>query len=303
MATVITTGSAPKLLWPGLQAIWGDNYRQEDQLWRGMFDVNNSTKSYEEVQQLIGFGLAPVKEEGSSVQYDTWRQGFTTRYDNKPFSLGFIVTREQIADNQYKETASRRTRLLAFTARSTKEVVHANVYNRATTAGFVGGDGVTLLNAAHPTADGTQSNLLATAADLSETALEDLTIQIRNAENDRGLKIMIQPRKLIVAPAERYNATRILESHLRVGTTDNDANAMYNNGTVPEGWMDNPYLTDTDQWFVRTDCPESMTSFERDAIEFAEDNDFDTSNQKYKFYERYIPGWSDWRGLYGSPGV
>lgn len=303
MPSTITTGSAPKLLWPGLQAIWGTSYKEHEQFWREMFTVETSDKSYEEVQQVVAFGLAPEKPETTDTVYDSWNQGFTARYDNIPYALGFKISREAIADNKYPESARQRTAQLAFSARTTKETVHANIYNRGFDGAFPGSDGQPLLSTVHPTVSGNQSNRLTVDADLSEQALEDISIQIRNALNDRNLPIMLSPVKLFINPAERFNATRILESQLRSGTTDNDVNALYNNTTIPEGWMDNMFLTDPDAWFVKTTALQGMTSFERDMIEFSQDSEFDAEVMKYKFYERYSAFWSDWRGIYGSPGV
>ena len=300
---VITTGSAPKTLWPGIYAFWGDKYKEHELFYKYMFDIKNSEKAYEEVPEIIGFGLAPVKEQTSSVQYDQWRQGPVSRFTHKAYALGFIVSHEEEKDNLYKEVAMRRTGLLAFTARTTKEIVHANIYNRAFNSNFLGADDLELCSTLHVTDNGTQSNELAVAADLSETALEDLNIQIKNAKNSRGLNIALRSRKLIVAPAEEFNAERILGSVLQSGTANNDVNALRSMGTIPEGYIANPYLTDTDAWFVRTDVESGLCSFEREAIQFSQDNDFDTGNYKYKFYERYVPFWADWRGLFGSPGV
>lgn len=299
---VITTGSAPSLLWPGLLGTWGDHYNKHDLLYPQMFEIKNSDKAYEEIPEIIGFGLAPEKEQGTSTQFDQWRQGPTTRFTNIAYALGYIVTHEEEQDNLYKEVATRRTELLAFTARTTKEIVHANILNRGFDSNFEGADGVELLSLVHPTDDGTQSNELTVAADLSETALEDLTIQISNATNSRGLKVAFRPRKLMVAPANQFNAERILGSVLQNDSANNAVNALKSMGTVSEGFMDNTFLTDVDAWFLKTDAPYGLCSFEREAISFAMDNDFDTGNYKYKFYERYVPFWADWRGVYGSPG-
>ncbi len=300
---VITTGSAPKTLWPGIYVFWGTNYNKHPHLYPELFQIKQSEKSYEETPELISFGLAPVKEQATSVQYDTWRQGPVTRYTHKAYALGFIVTHEELKDNLYEQVIMERTAELAFSMRTTAETVGANVYNRAFNPNFVGGDGVELLSLVHPTDNGTQSNELAVAADLSETSLEDLDIQISNAVNSRGLKVNLRSRKLIVPPALKFTAERILASVLQNDTANNAVNALRSMGTIPEGWTDNTYLTDTDAWFIRTDVPNGMCWFDREAIEFSEDNDFDTKNMKYKAYQRYEPGWSNWRGLYGSPGA
>lgn len=303
MAGTITTGSAPKTLWPGIIAFWGQKYNEQDMLYRELFEIKTSSKSYEETPELIGFGLAPVKAEGTSVQYDTWRQGPTTRYTNVPYALGFIVTREEIADNQYAQVARDRTARLAFSMKTTRETVGANIYNRAFTAAFPGGDGSPLIDAAHPTDDGTQSNELTIAAELSEQAIEDMAIQISNANDSRGLRINLRPRKLIIPTSNQFEAERILASYLQNGTANNALNAIRSKGTLPEGYAVNTYLSDPDAWWIMTDAENGMCWFEREATEFSEDNEFDSDNQKYKAYMRFVPGWSDWRGLYGTPGT
>lgn len=300
---VITTGSAPKTLWPGIIAFWGQKYNEHDMLYRSLFEIKNSEKAYEETPELIGFGLAPVKDEGTSTEYDTWRQGFVTRYTNVPYALGFIVTREELADNLYEQVVMERTERLAFSMRTTRETVGANIYNRAFNASFPGGDGVSLLNTAHPTDDGNQSNRLTVDADLSEASVEDLLIQIMNAEDSRGLRINLRGMKLIVNPANAFNAERITVSEYQNDTANNAVNAHRSMGLLSEGYHVNTYLTDPDAWFIRTDATNGMCWFDREPTEFSEDNDFDTDNMKYKSYMRYVPGWSDFRGLYGSPGA
>ena len=301
-AGIITTGSAPKTLWPGIYAFWGQKYNEHAMLYNELFEIKSSTKAYEETPELIGFGLAPKKEQGSSVQYDTWRQGFVTRYTNVPYALGFIVTREELADNQYAEVVRNRTARLAFSMRTTREIVGANIYNRSFLPAFPGGDGSALIADDHTTDDGTQSNIQAVPADLSEEAIEDLVIQITNANDSRGLRINLRPRKLVVTTSDQFNAERILNSYLQSDTANNDLNAMRVLGTIPEGFTVNTYLTDDNSWWLRTDAENGMCWFDREQTEFTEDNDFDTDNMKYKAYMRFVPGWSDWRGLYGSPG-
>ena len=299
---VISTGSIPKALWPGIYSFWGQKYDEHQVEWIDLFDKHNSTQAYEEDVQVTGMGLAPVKPEGSAVRYDQQLQGFTTRYTNVTYGLGFIVTREQEEDNLYEQVAMGLTARLAFSMNQTKENVHANVYNRATTAGFTGGDGVTLLNASHPTRSGNQSNVLSPAADLSEAALEDVLIDIMEAKDDLGLNISLMGRCLNVPPALAFDATRIMKSVLQSDSADNNTNAIRTMGLLPDGVKVNHYFTDTDQWFVRTNAPSGMKSFERRAIDFTQDNDFDTENHKYKATERYVPYWTDWRALFGSPG-
>lgn len=302
MSGVINTGSIAKLLWPGLNAVWGKEYVEHPVECRDLFDMETSEKAYEEEVLVPGFGLAPVKAEGASVQYDSTSQGYVSRYTHIAYGLGFIVTREAIDDNQYEKKALGSTRDLAFSFRQTKENVAANVYNRAFNSSYTGGDGKELLATDHPIQGGTFSNELATPADLSEAALEDICVQIMNAVNDRGLKISLMPRSLIVPTALTFEATRILKSQLQNDTANNAINALRSMGMFPEGVKINHYLTDADAWFVRTNAPRGMKMFSRTAAEFAQDNDFDTSNLKYKGYERYSVGWTDPRGLYGSAG-
>lgn len=303
MSGVINTGSIAKLLWPGLNAVWGKEYVEHPVECRDLFDMETSEKAYEEEVLVPGFGLAPVKAEGSSVQYDSTSQGYVSRYTHIAYGLGFIVTREAIDDNQYEKKALGSTRDLAFSFRQTKENVAANVYNRAFNSSYTGGDGKELLATDHPIQGGTFSNELATPADLSEASLEDICVQIMNAVNDRGLKISLMPRSLIVPTALTFEATRILKSQLQNDTANNAINALRSMGMFPEGVKINHYLTDADAWFVRTNAPRGMKMFSRTAAEFAQDNDFDTSNLKYKGYERYSVGWTDPRGLYGSAGA
>lgn len=300
MTGIINTGSIAKLLWPGLNAVWGKEYVEHPVEYRALFDIETSDKAYEEEVLVPGFGLAPIKEQGAAVQYDSTSQGYTSRYTAVAYGLGFIVTREAIDDNQYEKKALGSTKDLAFSFRQTKENVAANVYNRATSASYAGGDGKELLATDHPIQGGTFSNELAVAADLSEASLEDICIQIMNAVNDRGLKISLMPKSLIVPTALVFDATRILKSQLQNDTANNAVNALRSMGMLPEGVKANHYLTDANNWFVRTNATRGMKMFERTAAEFAQDNDFDTSNLKYKGYERYSVGWTDPRGLYGS---
>jgi hypothetical protein len=299
----ITTGTHPKLLWPGLQAIWGNMYKDQAEEHTAVFDAVTSDKAYEEDQELAGFGLAPVKSEGGSISYDTTINGYVTRYTNVTYGLGFIVTQEAVEDNQYKSQAEKRVKALRRSMRHTKETVGANVLNRAFTAAYAGGDGKELVATDHPTANGTQSNELTVAADLSETALEDLFIQIMNATDTRGLRISLKPRKLIVAPANAFNAERILKSALQNDTANNAVNAMRSMGLLPEGAMTWSFLTDADAWFVKTDAPEGLKVQNRRALALEKDGDFETGNFKHRATERYAFGWSDWRSLFGSPGA
>lgn len=298
---VITSGAHPKDLWPGIKRWWGREYAKHPEVWGKIFEMQTSDKSYEEEVELTGFGLVPVKPEGDSISYDSETQGYVTRYTNVTYGMGYIVTQEALEDGQYEKVSKRRSSALAFSAQTTKETVHANIFNRAFNASFPGGDGVEMISTAHPTITGTQSNELATPADLSEASLEDLGIQIMNATNSRGLRIALSPKKLIVPAALYYDAKRIIESELQNDTANNAKNIVgleYKGALVC--WK---FLTDTDAWFVQTDCPAGLTHYKRRAGAFASDNDFDSSNAKAKFTERYSAGHSDWRGIFGTPGA
>ena len=268
-----------------------------------LFDTETSSKKYEEDVEVTGFGLAPQKPEGDSITYDTEQQGTVSRYTHVAYALGFIVTYEELKDNLYEVVGKRRAQANAFSMRQTKENVAANVYNRAFTPAHAGGDGKELLATDHPTVNGTQSNELATAADLSEASIEDLVTQISKATNSRGLKISILPKCLIVHPDNWFEANRILKSVLQNDTANNAVNVLKATNALPDGIKMNHYLTDSDAFFIRTNCPRGMTHFERESVSFEQDNDFDTKNAKAASYERYSFGWTDWRGLFGSPGA
>ena len=299
---VIATGSHPKALWPGILSWFGAAYNEHERQYEKLFDMKSSNKNYEEIIQQTGFGLAPRKPEGSSTQYDSHSQGYTSRFSNIAYSLGFIVTREEKADNLYEAVSMRRAGSLAFSMGQTRENVGANIYNRVINGSFLGGDGDSLGSTSHSTVSGNQSNILSTAADLSEASLEDLTIQMRNATDFRGLKVSIRPKCLIVPTALTFESQRILKSNLRVATADNDTNALKLLGEIPEIIVNN-YLTDTDAWFIRSDVSDGLCWFDREAVEFTNDGDFDTDNLKHKGYMRFVPGWADWRGLYSSSGA
>jgi len=299
----ITTGAHPKQLWPGVEAFFGAKYREKPTVYSQVFEVRTSDKAYEEVVEETGFGLAPVKAESSAVSYDTDKQGYQTRFTNVTYGLGAVVTREAIEDNQYFSVAQRKAAKLARSMRQTKENVHANILNRAFNSSYTGGDGKELLATDHPTLDGTQSNELAVAADLSEASLEDLMIQIRNAKDSRGLRIQLEGEKLVVPADLSFEATRIVSSVNQSGTANNDINAMRAMGLLSGGIVIWDYLSDGDAWFVTTDAPDGMICFERRAVALTQDNDFDTENARMKATERYVPGWGDWRALYGSPGA
>jgi hypothetical protein len=301
--SVINTGSFAKALWPGVNAWYGKAYSEYPVEYTSLFDTHKSTRAWEEDIGISSFGLAVQKPEGGPVSFDSERQGFITRYQHVVYALGFIITREMMDDDQYDVVGQRKAQGLAFSMRQTKEIVGANVYNRAFLGAFAGGDGVAMIANNHPNiAGGTQSNIIATAADLSEASLEQACIDIAGFTNDRGLLIAVRPKTLVIPRQLMFEAKRILNSDGRVGTGNNDLNALKNMGLIPETVV-NHYLTDTDAWFIRTDVPHGMKYFGRREDAFDMDNDFDTENAKYKATARYSFGWTDWRGIYGSPGA
>jgi hypothetical protein len=304
MAGIINSASFAKALWPGVNAWYGKAYDEYPVEWVHLFDKFTSRKQYEEDVGISSFGLANVKPEGSPIQYDSEQQAFTTRYTHVVYALGFIITREIMEDDQYDVVGQRKAQGLAFSIRQTKEVVGANVYNRAFNAAFVGGDGVSMINAAHPNlAGGVWSNQIATAADLSEASLEQACIDIANFTNDRGLRIAVRPEALALPIQLEFEAERILKTERRVGTNNNDINALRQTGRFPKGIILNHYFTNPLAWFVRTDCKDGLKMFERRGDEFEMDNDFDTENARFKATSRYSFGWTDPRAIYASPGV
>jgi hypothetical protein len=297
----INTGSFAKALEPGVQKWYGDSYARRGEQCKEIFETRQSKRAYEEIMSTSWFGLAAVVTEGAPVPYDTAQQGFYTRFTHLDYKLGFIITKNAIADNQYMQLAESRARALGNSKRITRETVAANVLNRADTAGYTGGDGSTLLSATHANkAGGTYSNQLAVAADLSEAALEQAEIDMGAWTDDRGLLIAASPRKLVVSRHNKYEAERILKSALRPDTANNDLNALATTMTVPEGYTVNHYLTDANMWFLLTDCPDGMIHYEREADSIEADNDFDTSNAKFKVEGRESFGWGDPRGIFGS---
>lgn len=304
MAGVINTSNWAKALWPGVNSWYGKAYDEWKPIHPLLFTKHTSKRAWEEDVGVSGFGLAGVLTEGGPISYDTESQAFTTRYQHVKYGLGFVITKEVYDDDQYDIVGKRRSESLAFSMRQTKEIVGSNVYNRAFNSAYVGGDGVSLLNAAHPNkAGGTRSNLLAVAGDISEATLEQACIDISLFKNDRGLQITAMPQKIIIHPNEQFEVHRILESSLRPFTANNDANALKDMGKFPGGVIVNPYLTDTDAWFIMTNVPHGMKYFERRADDFEMTNDFDTENAKFKAVGRYSFGWTDFLGLYGSPGA
>lgn len=301
--SVISTGNIAKLLWPGLNARWGANYTEFPKEYTDLVDVFTSDMTYEEDQELTGFGLAPIKPQGQATTYDTMQQGVTTRYTHVAYSLGFVITREAMDDNQYEKVGMSRTGSLAFSMRQTKENVVANLYNRAFSTSYPIGDAAAMISTAHPTLAGNQANKMGTDADLSEAALEDLVILIGQAQNSRGLRISLQAKSLIIPVQLQFEAARILKSVQQSGTANNDINALRSMGAFTDGVKVNHYLTDADAFFIRTNAPEGLKLFQRTEAEFKQDGDFDTDNLKYKAYERYAVGCSDWRSIFGSQGA
>lgn len=298
----ITTGTFPKALREGLKSIWGRTYDEYNPKWAEMFKTENSFRKYEEDVEATGFGLAPVKAEGGNISYEDDNQGTVNRATNIAYALGFIVTYEEMEDNLYEEISEKRTEALAYSMRQTKEVNGANIMNRAFNSSFTYGDGVELIATNHPTFSGDQSNELSPAADLSEASLEDLTIQIMNAKNSKGLRIALMPESLIVPNELAFDAQRILESTLQNDSANNAINVLYTKSYIPKIVI-NPYLTDTDAFFIKTDAPRGLIHYERTPATFDADNDFDTKNMKFSAYERYVFTSVDFRGVYGSEGA
>ena len=304
MSGIINSGSFSKALWPGINAWYGDAYDEWETEHPKLFDQYTSRRQFEEDVSVSGTGLLMVKPEGQGIQYDTMLQGFTTRYTHIEYALGMIITKIMVEDDQYDLVGPKRAKALAFATRQTPEVVGANVYNRAFNSSYTGGDGVCLLSASHlNVAGGTYSNRPSVAANLSEATLEQACIDIARFNNDRGLKIKVTPRSIITAPENMFELERILKSQYRVGTPNNDINALMSMGKFPEGVIINHYLTSTTAWFIRTNAPDGMKHFTRSPVKFAEDNDFDTSNAKFKVEYRDSFGWSEPRALYGDAGV
>ena len=293
-----------KELEPGLNALFGLEYNRYENEHAEIFDTETSERAFEEEVMLSGFAQAPTKGEGAAVTYDTAQETFTSRYSHETVALAFALTEEAIEDNLYDTLSSRYTRALARSMATTKQVKAANVLNNAFSTSFPGGDGKPLLTTDHPTLSaGDQSNEPSTAADLNETSLENAMIDIAAFKDERGIKVNVQARKLIIPPQLQFVADRILNSPGRVGTSDNDINSLRNMGMLPEGYVVNHYLTDADAFFIKTDSPNGMKHFERAAMTTGMEGDFETGNVRYKARERYSFGFSDWRGMYGSPGA
>jgi hypothetical protein len=294
-----------KELLPGLNALFGLEYKRYGEEHKEIYETETSERSFEEETKLSGFSAAPVKNEGSAIAYDNAQEAFTARYNHQTIALGFSLTEEAVEDNLYDTLSARYTKALARAMSYTKQVKAAAVLNNGFTGGAnAGGDGVAVFSTAHPlVSGGVNSNTQATPTDLNETALENAVIQIAAWTDERGLLIAAQPRKLIVPPNNQFVATRLLETELRVGTADNDINAIKNNGSIPEGYTVNHYLTDPDAYFLTTDVPNGMKHFVRTPLSTSMDGDFDTGNVRYKARERYSFGFSDPLGMFGSPGA
>lgn len=301
---VITTGSHPKLLWPGVYTTWGQMYNEHATEYTDLYDVRTSDKAYEQAVQVTGFGIAPIKPETQGISYDSEVQGGVTTFVHIAYALGYIVSHEEIKDNLYKEVGERRARANAFSVNQTVENVCAFLYNNAfSTTYFTTWDSQALVSTTHANATGgTFSNALSPAADLSEAAIEDLCIQIMGAQNDRGLLINVMPTSLHVHRSEWFNANRILKSVLQSGSAQNDINVLKATNALPGGIKVNHYFTSPHAWFLRTNIPEGMTMWWRERPEFSQDNDFDTKNAKAATYFRMSVGCPDPRGIYGSNG-
>ena len=299
----ISRAQLVKELEPGLNALFGLEYKNYANEHSQIFDTENSDRAFEEEVMLSGFGNAGVKPEGSSVNYDAATETFKARYTHETLALAFSITEEAIEDNLYDRLASRYTKALARSMANAKQVKAANVLNRGFNSSYTGGDGLELFSTAHVLVSGTEQNELSTAADLNETSLEQAMIDIAALTDERGLKIAAQGSKMIVPSALQFTAERLLKSVGRTGTADNDISAVVSMNVIPQGYVVNHYLTDTDAWFIKTDVPNGLKHFVRAPIKTAMEGDFDTGNVRYKARERYSFAWSDWRGIFGSPGA
>ena len=292
-----------KELEPGLNALFGLEYDRYENQHTEIFDLENSDRAFEEEVMLGGFGNAEVKPEGSGVVYEQAQETFTARYSHETIALAFSLTEEAVEDNLYDKISTRYTKALARSMANTKQIKAANVLNRAFNSSFLGGDDKELCATDHPTLSGTQKNELSTAADLNETSLEQMLIDIADMKDERGMKIALQGMKMIIPVNLQFAAERLMKSAGRQGTADNDINAVRNMGMVPQGYVVNNFLTDTDAFFIKTDAPNGLKMFTRAPIRTAMEGDFDTGNVRYKARERYSFGFSDWRGIFGSPGA
>jgi hypothetical protein len=300
----ISRAQLQKELLPGLNALFGLEYKRHPEQHKEIFETETSDRSFEEEQKLSGFGAAPVKAEGGSIDYDTAQEAWTARYTHETVAMGFALTEEAVEDNLYGALGARYTKALARAMAYTKQVKGASILNNAFASGYTYGDGQTLCSTAHPLiSGGTNANRPTVAVDLNETSLEAAVIQLSDWTDERGLMIAAKPKKLVIPPALQFVATRLLETQLRVGTADNDINALKSNGSIPGGYSVNHWLTDTNAWFLLTDIPNGLKHFVRVAIKNSMDGDFDTGNARYKARERYSFGVSDPLAIWGSPGA
>jgi len=299
----INRAQLAKELEPGLNALFGLEYKGYENQHAEIFDTENSDRAFEEEVMLSGFGSASVKPEGTSVNFDSATESFTARYSHETVGLAFQITEEAVEDNLYDKISTRYTKALARSMANTKQIKAANVLNRAFNSSYLGGDDKELLATDHTTMAGDQKNELTTAADLNETSLEQAMIDIAGMKDERGMKIALRGMKMIIPVNLQFTAERLMKTAGRVGTADNDINAIKSMGMVPQGYVVNNFLTDTDAWFLKTDAPNGLKHFTRAPIRTAMEGDFDTGNVRYKARERYSFGWSDWRGIFGSPGA
>jgi len=300
---VITRSAHPSALWPGVYGWFGQKYNEKPAQWSRVFDKRTGTKAWEDIVESSGFGLAPVKTEGAPIQYDTDAEGIKNRFIQTVYALGYMVTREELDDNQYLDVSRRRSGALARSMRTTAEYVHWNIFNRGFNGSYIGGDGVSLFNTAHPSLAGNQSNVLTVAADLTQASLEAALSQIRGFKDRRGLPIAVKGYTLVVGPENEFNAYRLMNSVLTPGSNNNDPNAIRAMGLLPGGVVVSDYLTDPDAWFIVTDVDEGLLSIWRNEVELEKDQDFDTENAKAKARMRFVPGWGDFRSVLGTPGA
>ncbi len=300
---VINTGAHPKALWPGIKAFWGRQYTEHEQEYPDWYDVETSDKAYEEFVEISAFGVLREKDQGSALNYDTEVQGAVTRFTHVAYAGGYIVTYEELRDDLYEVVSKRRAAMLAFAGRQTEEIVGANVFNQAFNASYPIGDGQAMICNTHPTMTGNQSNILGTSADLSETAIEDMAVQIMQATDYRGNKISLIPQSLHIPPTVWFDAQRILKSVLQNDTANNAVNVIKQSGMFPKGLKTNHYLTSATSWFMRTNAPYGAYFLWRDKPAFDTDNEFDTKNAKAAQYMRFSAGVVDWRQYFGTPGV
>ena len=300
----ISRSQLAKELEPGLNALFGLEYDKYDKEHLDVFDVESSDRAFEEEVMLAGFGNAETKPEGAGVNYDTAQESWTARYNHETIALAFAITEEAVEDNLYDKLAGRYTKALARSMNNAKQIKGANVLNNGFSSSYTGGDGKELLATDHPTVTGGDfKNELTTAADLNETSLEQALVDLADMIDERGLKVAVKATKMLIPSELVFVAERLLQSQLRTGTGDNDINAVKSSGMVPGGYVVNHYLTDSDAWFLKTDAPNGLKVFERSPLKTSMEGDFDTGNMRYKARERYSFGWSDPRGIFGSPGA